>query len=196
MKPISEMSRLELAAYVAAEFRRRKIDVVLSGGSCVSIYSSEKYVSMDLDFVNAGFAKRSMIRACMEALGFGEQNRYFIHPDTEWLIEFPPRPLGVGDEPVKQINEIATETGIVRIISATDCVKDRLAWYFHNNDTECLEQAVLVASANDIDIEEVARWAVVEGKQQVFASIRQRLAKNRLFRAKGCSQDEKRRQAE
>jgi len=177
MKPISEMSRLELAAFVAAECRRRRIDVVLSGGACVSIYSSEKYVSMDLDFVNAGFAKRSVITECMEALGFSEQNRYFWHPDTEWLIEFPPGPLGVGDEPVKQINEISTDTGIVRIISATDCVKDRLAWYFHDNDTECLEQAVLVASANDIDIEEVARWATVEGKQQVFASIRQRLSK-------------------
>jgi hypothetical protein len=177
MKPISEMSRLELAAFVAAEFRRRKIDVVLSGGSCVSIYSSEKYVSMDLDFVNTGFAKRSVIRACMEALGFDEQNRYFCHEDTEWLIEFPPGPLGVGDEPVKQINEISTDTGVLRIISATDCVKDRLAWYFHDNDTECLEQAVLVASANEIDLEEVARWASVEGKQQVFARIRPRLSK-------------------
>ena len=56
MKPIRVMSRLELAALVGAEFRRRKINVVLSGGSCVSIYSQEKYVSMDLDFVNAGSA--------------------------------------------------------------------------------------------------------------------------------------------
>jgi len=57
MKPIRDMTRLELAALIGAEFRDRKIDVVLSGGSCVSIYSQEKYVSMDLDFVNAGFAK-------------------------------------------------------------------------------------------------------------------------------------------
>ena len=142
MKPISEMKRLELAAFIAAEFRRRKINVVLSGGSCVSIYSAEKYVSMDLDFVNAGFAKRAVIREGMEFLGFSEENRYFRHPGTELLIEFPPGPLGVGDEPVRQIDEISTDTGVVRIISPTDCVKDRLAWYYHNNDTECLEQAV------------------------------------------------------
>jgi hypothetical protein len=61
VKPISRMNRLELAAFIASEFRRRKINVVLSGGSCVSIYSGEKYVSMDLDFVNAGFAKRAAI---------------------------------------------------------------------------------------------------------------------------------------
>lgn len=175
MKPISEMNRLELAAFIAAEFARRKINVVLSGGSCVSIYSAEKYVSMDLDFVNAGFAKRAVIREIMEFLGFSEENRYFRHPDTELLIEFPAGPLGVGDEPVKQIDEISTDTGVVRIISTTDCVKDRLAWYYHDNDTECLEQAILVAASNDIDIDEIARWSAVEGKQRAFDGIKQRL---------------------
>ena len=114
MKSIASMSRLELAAFVAAEFRRRSINVVLSGGSCVSIYSAEKYVSMDLDFVNAGFAKRSAIKEAMQSLGFSEKHRYFRHPNTPLLIEFPPGPLGVGEEPVKQIDEITTDTGVVR----------------------------------------------------------------------------------
>jgi len=175
VKLISEMKRLELAAFIAAEFRRRQINVVLSGGSCVSIYSAEKYVSMDLDFVNAGFAKRAAIRETMEFLGFSEENRYFRHPDTELLVEFPPGPLGVGEEPVKQIDEISTDTGVIRIISVTDCVKDRLAWYYHDNDNECLEQAVLVAEANDIDIGEIERWSVVEGKLKAFDDIRHRL---------------------
>ena len=61
------MTRLELAAFIGAEFKRRNINVVLSGGSCVSIYSQEKYVSMDLDFVKAGFAKRKLIEAAMSA---------------------------------------------------------------------------------------------------------------------------------
>jgi len=82
---------------------------------------------MDLDFVNAGFTRRAAIREAMDALGFSEENRYFRHPDTELRVEFPPGPLGVGEEPVKQIDEIATDTGVVRIISPTDCVKDRLA---------------------------------------------------------------------
>jgi hypothetical protein len=46
------------------------------------------------------------------------------------------------------VEELVTSTGILRIISATDCVKDRLAWYYHDNDKECLEQAVLVAENN------------------------------------------------
>ena len=175
MKPVAEMTRLEFAAFVAAEFRRRKINVVLSGGSCVSIYSQEKYVSMDLDFVNAGFAKRPQIKEAMEALGFCEENRYFRHSDAKFLVEFPPGPLAVGEEPVKQIDEIETATGIVRILSPTDCVKDRLTWYYHSNDTQCLQQAILVATANPVDLAEIGRWSTVEGKHNVFVQIKDKL---------------------
>ena len=170
------MTRLELAAFIGAEFKRRNINVVLSGGSCVSIYSQEKYVSMDLDFVNAAFAKRPQIVSAMAALGFAEKNRYFAHPDTAYLIEFPPGPLGIGEEPVRQIDEITTSTGVVRIISPTDCVKDRLSWYYHGNDTECLEQAVLVSQANAIDMKEVKRWSVAEGMGPRFEKIKDRLS--------------------
>lgn len=36
MKPISQMTQLELAAYVHDHLRQQGIDVVLSGGSVVS----------------------------------------------------------------------------------------------------------------------------------------------------------------
>jgi len=104
MKPIAQMNRLELAAYVSTELRNCNINVVLSGGSCVTLYSKGKYVSMDLDFVNAGFTKRPVIKQVMESLGFFEENRYFRHPDNSMLVEFPPGPLGVGEEPVRQID--------------------------------------------------------------------------------------------
>lgn len=178
MKPVAQMSRLELAAFISAEFRRRKIDVVLSGGSCVSIYSAEKYVSRDLDFVNAGFADRAAIRETMEFLGFREENRYFRHPETEMLVEFPPGPLGVGEEPVKLVVDIKTDTGDLRLISASDCIKDRLAWFFHPNDRECLEQAVLVAAANDVDMAEIERWSTAEGMKAAFEGIRHRMSRD------------------
>ena len=175
MKAVAEMSRLEFAAFIATGLRKRKIDVVLSGGSCVSIYSRDRYVSMDLDLVNARFVSRSEIKVVMERLGFTEENRYFRHTDNALMVEFPPGPLGVGDEPVKQIDEITTATGVLRIISPTDCVKDRLTWYYHEHDTECLEQAILVADNNDIDLAEVERWSDGEGKRDVFLSIKPKL---------------------
>jgi hypothetical protein len=175
MKSISGMTRLELAGLVSAEFQKNSINVVLSGGSCVSIYSQEKYVSMDLDFVNAAFTKRERIREVMESLGFHEENRYFRHPEADLLVEFPPGPLGVGEEPVKQINELQTGAGALRIISPTDCVKDRLTWYYHDRDIECLRQAVLVANHNAIDLKEIERWSKVEGKSREFNTIKEQL---------------------
>ena len=52
MKAISQMSMGELAAYVCSHLDGRGIKVVLSGGGCVAIYASDKYSSMDLDFID------------------------------------------------------------------------------------------------------------------------------------------------
>jgi hypothetical protein len=84
--------------------------------------------------------------------------------------------LGVCEEPVHQVDKIATSTGVMRIISPTDCVNDRLAWHCHGNDTECLEQVVLAAQDNDIDMEEVKRWSFAEGKGPLFERIKHRFA--------------------
>ena len=93
----------------------------------------------------------------MESLGFHEEHRFFRHPDTDLLVEFPPGPLGVGEEPVQQNDEIQTGAGVLRVIFPTDCVKDRLAWYYHDKDTECLRQAVLVAHCTMIELKEIER---------------------------------------
>ena len=41
----------ELAAYIDTHLREHGINVVLSGGACVAIYSDHQYVSKDLDFI-------------------------------------------------------------------------------------------------------------------------------------------------
>ena len=61
MKRIENMTLAELAAYIQSHLRADAIDVVLSGGATVSFYSSNKYVSKDLDLINVQFAKRSKV---------------------------------------------------------------------------------------------------------------------------------------
>src|SRR4030065_1524086 len=107
---------------------------------------------MDLDLVNVRFAKRQDIRSAIQEIGFQEEGRHFRHPDTELLIEFPPGPLAVGEEPVKKVDEHKLPTGILRIISPTARVKDRLAGYYHWNDLQGLEAASLVAQGIKIDL--------------------------------------------
>ena len=43
--------------------------------------------------------------------------------------------------------------GTLRLLAPTECVMDRLAWYFHDADTQCLEQAVKVATLHLVDLE-------------------------------------------
>jgi len=78
MKKIKNMSQVELAAYIQDSLQADGIQVVLSGGSAVSFYSSNKYVSKDLDLINTSFSRRSKIKAVMEGLGFHEQTLF--HP--------------------------------------------------------------------------------------------------------------------
>jgi len=175
MKQIADMSRVELAAYIQDSLQREGVRVVLSGGSAVSFFSSEKYVSKDLDLVNVHFAKRSKIKAVMETIGFQEQGRYFVSPETQFLVEFPDGPLSVGEEPVKEVKEFELSTGTLWIVSPTDCVKDRLCAYYFWNDQQGLAQAVLVAESQDVDLEEIERWSNVEGKEREFQIFKARL---------------------
>lgn len=175
MKPVVDMTQAELGAYVQSRLGAKGIDVVLSGGAAVAFYTSGKYVSRDLDLVNRYSARRSEISAAMNELGFHQVGRHFEHPDSEFFVEFPPGPLSFGEESITEVRELELETGILRIISPTDCVKDRLAWYYHHGDRQCLSQAILVSRDHQVDIDEIRRWSKGEGKLAAFEEIRPQL---------------------
>ena len=178
MIPFSEMTQGELGAYVQSHLRNKGITVVLSGGAAVSIYSNDRYVSQDLDFINVYAVNRKLIRTAMEEIGFQEEGRYFKRSDTDFLIEFPAGPLAIGDEMIKNIVEKEFSTGILQIISPTDCVKDRLAAYYHWGDRQCLAQAEMVSQECPIDLDEIKRWSAREDKRAEFEKIRDRLSGN------------------
>jgi hypothetical protein len=178
MIPVSQMTVGEFGAFVATHLRSCGIDVILTGGSCVTIYSSSRYTSFDLDFIAGRGATGKKIKAALHYLGFREKNRYFVHPDSGYFVEFPSGPLAVGDEPVGEVVELEYATGRLRLISPTDCVKDRLAGFYHWKDLQCLEQAVLVVADNDVDLDEIERWSKHEGMQAEFGVIKGRLVKH------------------
>jgi len=175
MKQIKKMTQMELAAFVHSHLRKLGVDVVLSGGASVSLYSGNKYVSKDLDLINIRLVKRQKIKSAMEGLDFLERGRHFVHPDSEFIVEFPDGPLSVGEEPVKKIDEIKLPTGNLRVISPTDCVKDRLAAFYFWGDRQCLTQAVMVTVDNRIDLKELERWSKAEGKLREFQTFKEML---------------------
>jgi hypothetical protein len=172
MKRISRMSAEELAAYVCQSLSNAGITVTLTGGACVAIWSEGQYISKDLDFVEQGVVPRRAVRRVMFGLGFTEENRYFTHPDTTFFVEFPSGPLSVGDQPVHDVAQKQLATGTLRLLTPTDCVKDRLSAWFHWNDRQSLEQAVMVARAQVVDMVDLRKWAQSEAKTDAFRDFR------------------------
>ena len=182
MKSIGKMSVGELAAFVCSRLRRHGIAAVLSGGACVSIYTDNRYQSLDLDFIENVPIGGKRLKDVLLEFGFVEKGRFFVHPDTDFFLDFPAGPLAVGSEPVQRIHEMTFPTGRLALLSPTDCVKDRLAAYYHWIDRQCLEQALLVAAMRTVYLKEIERWSAVENKSAEFQSIRGEFVKARRSR--------------
>lgn len=140
------MTSGELAALVCSHLKKHDIDVVLTGGSCVSIYAENRYLSYDLDFIERLAAGKRKLTQSLAKIGFVPKGRYYRHPETEYFLEFPTGPLAVGSEVPQEIALLHFTTGELSALSPTDCIKDRLAAFFHWNDRQCFEQALLVAN--------------------------------------------------
>ena len=177
MKPIKEMRMEELAAFVCEALEKEGIETVLSGGCCVELYSKGRYTSDDIDLIDRFNGGHRKIKTVMEKLGFREykMRRYFVHDETSLFIEFPRGPLGVGDAPIKEIALRRSQTGILKLLTPTDCIKDRLAGYYHWDDEQNLEQAIWVASENEFDMVSIEEWSKNEGEIEKFEVFRDRL---------------------
>lgn len=164
-----------LAARVCQGLADRGIAAVLTGGAVVSIYSDNEFQSDDLDFISPASLER--LKAVMQELGFHqEEGKYFSHPDTQFLIEFPPAPIMLGGRyiPEHEVGAIKTEVGLLRILTPTQCVMDRLASFYHWNDYQSLLQALAVARKQPVDLEQVKQWSAAENaadKYQKFLGM-------------------------
>jgi hypothetical protein len=177
---IGEASSLaEVATIVCAALADAGISVVLSGGAAVSIYSDNEYESYDLDFIPIGLARR--VDATMESLGFSRRQRHWVHPHTSYWVEFPGGPVAIGEEVIHDFAEMTSRAGVLRLLHPTECVMDRLTWFIHNADRQCLDQAVAVARRHPVKLKRVERWAHAEGPSgaKCFREFRRRLQEAR-----------------
>jgi hypothetical protein len=166
----------ELAALVSVKLRKKGIDAILVGGACVSIYTKNIYRSFDLDFV--AHAAMKELTSVLSEMGFRKgSSRHFIRPDCPYFIEFVAPPAAIGKEPIREEKELRTRLGTIVLLTPTDCVKDRLAAYYYWNDPQALEQALMVAKAQEINFRGVKRWSEKEGQADKYDEFRKRLKK-------------------
>lgn len=166
----------EVAAIVSTALRESGITAVLCGGSVVSIYSDNEYQSADLDFVTA--ADHAGLTTAMRTIGFSRAHgRYYEHPDCDFIVEFPSAPVALGSEVVETWSRLPTPTGEIELLSPTQCVKDRLAAFYHWNDRQCLDQATMVARRHNVKMVDIARWSEAEGMSERFKEFRTAVTK-------------------
>lgn len=152
----------ELWKFVGGHLNKNGIDAVLVGGSVVSIYSKGAYKSGDLDFIVLNLFKDELEKFMAE-IGFKKVGRHFVHPQCKHLfVEFPPGPLGIGED-TNIIPDVHKGNGtIFKILSPTDCIKDRLASFIHFKSQECFSQAVLVAKNQPFNLNQIKKWCIAE----------------------------------
>jgi hypothetical protein len=169
----------EVAAIVSDALTSAGITAVLSGGAAVQIYTSGLYESRDLDFVAS--ASQRELEQVLNRLGFTrEAGRHFVHPTCPYTLEFPSWPLAVGNDVVREWGERTVGALRIQIVTPTQCVMDRLAAFYHWRDRQGLDQAVLVAVQQVVDLDEIERWSMREGHVEAHREFATRVKKTRI----------------
>jgi len=168
----------ELWRFVAAHLERSGIGVVLVGGAVVSVHSEGAYFSGDLDFVREQFFANHDLEGVMGGIGFQKSGRHFQHPECSHLfVEFVSGPIGIGEDTRIRPQEVSEGDVTIKILSPTDCVRDRLAGFIHSGTRDHMDQAILVARRHSVDWGTIRRWARNEGPrgEEAFEELRRRV---------------------
>jgi len=168
VKDPAKLAHRELAAFVCDHLRSGGIDTVLTGGACVTIYTRNRYESYDLDFVNVAEAPLSLIETALLQIGFVPEGRIYINKKVKYSIDILNAPLSIGAEKITETRTINVKKMRLKMLTATDSVRDRLAAFYFWNDLQALEQALLVAYNNEIDLACIRRWSKKENESEKF----------------------------
>jgi hypothetical protein len=175
LKDVSTLAHRELAAFICQHLRDRSIEAVLTGGACVTIYTRNRFESLDLDFVNVAGAPGKLIDHALAEIGFLPEGRIYVNKKARYSVDVLSPPLSIGGEKVIGTNTIVVRKMQLTMLTPTDSVRDRLAAYYFWNDLQALEQALMVARDNDIDLDLVKKWSRKEGELDKFAIFLKKL---------------------
>jgi hypothetical protein len=165
----------EVLQTVSRALRAAGIRAVLTGGASASVHSDGDYLSHDLDFIVEGRVTRKELDRAMSAAGFVRDGDRYIHPDSDFFVEFPRGPLAIGDDDLVEPVEIKVGTTTVLMLSATDACRDRLAAFYHWSDRQSLDTALKIARRRRVSLAAIRRWSVREGKLGQFEEFRRTL---------------------
>ena len=165
---IDEHSSLKDVCFgVSAALERHGIHAVLTGGSAATVYAPEYYTSLDVDFVLTNFHGRKELDAALAEIGYVPSARLgmYEHGRSPFTVDFPKGPLAVGGDYIHETAVLEKDSLRLRILTVTDCVRDRLSGFYHWNDLTALKAAVGVAKKHreKVDFKRLKEWTEREG---------------------------------
>lgn len=99
----------------------------------------------------------------------------FYHKNSNFSVEFPGSQLIIGDEPMKPEGKIKKGKFILKLLSPSQCVMDRLSAFYHWKDRQSLEQAVMVARKHPVKLRKIKMWSTNEGMEDRYEIFLDRL---------------------
>jgi hypothetical protein len=175
-----DTSLADVAFAVCTALDAAGVHAVLTGGSAATVWAPDAYQSRDLDFVMVRTKSSGVGEAALGELGYERAGDHFEHSKNPLILEFPPGPLAVGGDLIERWTTLRRSARKLRIITPTDCVRDRLAGFLFWNDRGSLAQALGVASAQRrrIRLETIRSWCEREGHVEGFLEF-ERALRNR-----------------
>ena len=171
----TDTSLVELAYIVCTALDQSGQKAVLTGGGAATVWALTAYQSKDLDFVFEFWTAFETDETPLKDLGFVRDLNLYRHKETPFTVEFPLGPLCISNDEVTQWTTLRENDRLLYILSPTDCVRDRLMWFYAYNDFSGLEQALAVATRNEIDLPFIELWSSKENEEAKLQTFRQRL---------------------
>ena len=113
-----------------------------------------------------------------KVFGFEAKGRHFTHQNTELSVEFPTGPIGIGDRvPIKPEGMIKYKDTEIILLSPTQSVMDRLAWFYFNNDRQCFDQAIMICQHHNVNIPYIKEWSIEEKNEFKFNQFLKQILK-------------------
>lgn len=149
----------EAAAAVHASLVGGGHEPILGGQACAAIYGGQTIKSRTLEFAIREFSV-TKVNALMGALGFlPKEARTYTNVSCPFEVVLVAAPLTVGDDAIDGSRMIKTSSGPLRMLTPTDCVRQRLSMFYRWGDRSALAEAVQVAKRQAIDMDLVCRWS-------------------------------------
>jgi len=149
---------------------------VLTGGSAATYYAPSVYQSMDADFVIV-FGNSELGVQALHRIGFAESGGIYRSDWSPYVLEFPVGPLMIGREHIADFATVRRGRETLHVLHPTDCVRDRLLWYFHYGDFSALGAAVGVAAGHEVDMEGIRDWSERERAIAKFELFNREIAR-------------------